>query len=338
MGLSNDLSREAGSLSCCCPNPHGRFRPEVWGFISRSWSPGLRSLLRSLPFARFICVRMWGPRVLPTALPAPLSTTLSPALSVYLHNSRVAGSASARTACPVHPTLRQSQSRHGHVSPLHPGARLRHSYWSGWMFILYFLGVGPPCCSIFCQFWLCKEVQCVYLHRHLGSPLILIWFKLLSVKNQICYFKSKAKYKNSSWKGRSMYWKVIELFIWITKPFSFSTSVLNLPMFPIQTSNIAWNSYRFCFPKIYWAKYLTKIVPLSAEMQVCMAGLGTQQWSLMPNASPLYLHCCRHNRCRSNLFWKSFLFSVNLLSASTTVSNYETKPIEKVTTFKYTEL
>ena len=44
----------------------------------------MHSLLRSLPFARFICVRMWGPGVLPTAQPAPLSTTLSPALSVYL--------------------------------------------------------------------------------------------------------------------------------------------------------------------------------------------------------------------------------------------------------------
>ena len=34
--------------------------------------------------SRFICARMWGHRVLPAALPAPFSTTLSPALSVYL--------------------------------------------------------------------------------------------------------------------------------------------------------------------------------------------------------------------------------------------------------------
>ena len=25
------------------------------------------------------------------------------------------------------------------------------------MFIFYFLGVGPPCRSILCQFWLCEE-------------------------------------------------------------------------------------------------------------------------------------------------------------------------------------
>ena len=33
----------------------------------------------------------------------------------------VAGSASARTACAVRPTLRQSRSRHSHASPLRPG-------------------------------------------------------------------------------------------------------------------------------------------------------------------------------------------------------------------------
>ena len=44
----------------------------------------MRGLFRSPPFVQFICARMWGRRVLPTALPAPLSATLSPALSVYL--------------------------------------------------------------------------------------------------------------------------------------------------------------------------------------------------------------------------------------------------------------
>ena len=42
-----------------------------------------------------------------------------------------AGSASGQTACPVCPTLFQSRSRHGHASPLCPGARLCPSYWSG---------------------------------------------------------------------------------------------------------------------------------------------------------------------------------------------------------------
>ena len=44
----------------------------------------MRGLLRSLLFVWFICARVWGRGVLPTALPAPFSATLSPALSVYL--------------------------------------------------------------------------------------------------------------------------------------------------------------------------------------------------------------------------------------------------------------
>ena len=46
--------------------------------------PWLRGLPRSPPFVRFICERMWGHGVLPAALPAPFSATLSPALLVYL--------------------------------------------------------------------------------------------------------------------------------------------------------------------------------------------------------------------------------------------------------------
>ena len=44
----------------------------------------MRSLLRSPPFVPFICARMWGHGVLPAALPALFSATLSPALWVYL--------------------------------------------------------------------------------------------------------------------------------------------------------------------------------------------------------------------------------------------------------------
>ena len=114
---------------------------------------------------------MWGLGVLPTALPAPFSTTLSPALSIYLRECGAAGCASGQTACPVRPILRQSQSRHGHSSPLRPSARLPPSYWSGCMFLFYLLDVGLPSRSIFCQFWSCEEAQCVYLRRHLGSLL-----------------------------------------------------------------------------------------------------------------------------------------------------------------------
>ena len=100
-------------------------------------SPGLRGLLRSLSFVGFICGRMWCCGVLPATLPAPLSATLSPALWVYLCKCGATGSASARTACAICPTLRQSQSRHSHASPLHPGARLRPSYQFGCVYFLF---------------------------------------------------------------------------------------------------------------------------------------------------------------------------------------------------------
>ena len=52
-----------------------------------------------------------------------------------------------------------------------PAVHLCPSFWSGCMFLFYRLGVGLPCPSVFCQFWLCEEAQCVYLHHHLGSLL-----------------------------------------------------------------------------------------------------------------------------------------------------------------------
>ena len=44
----------------------------------------MHGLLCSLPFVQFICARMWGRGVLPAALLALFSATLSPAPSVYL--------------------------------------------------------------------------------------------------------------------------------------------------------------------------------------------------------------------------------------------------------------
>ena len=52
--------------------------------ISPSWSPGLPSLPRSPPCVLvYLCANV-GLGVLPAALPAPFSATLSPALLVYL--------------------------------------------------------------------------------------------------------------------------------------------------------------------------------------------------------------------------------------------------------------
>ena len=93
MGLSNDLSSEAGSFSYCRPNPHGCFHSEVSGLISLRWSSGLCSLLRSPPFIPvYLCANVGSHGLLVFGLPAP-----------------------------IRPTLRQSRSRHGHTSPLRPG-------------------------------------------------------------------------------------------------------------------------------------------------------------------------------------------------------------------------
>ena len=128
----------------------------------------------SLPSPPFVLVYLCanvGPRGATRRSACPiLRHSESGPLGLSVHECGATGSASGQTACPVHPTLRQSWYRHGHTSPLRPGARLRPSYRSGCMFLFYLFGVGFPCRLIFCQFWLCEEAQCVYLRRHLGSP------------------------------------------------------------------------------------------------------------------------------------------------------------------------
>ena len=73
-----------GVSPAAAPTPTGVFNQRFEALFPLRWSPGLRSLLCSLAFVQFICARKWGRGVLPTSLPAQFSTTLSPALSVYL--------------------------------------------------------------------------------------------------------------------------------------------------------------------------------------------------------------------------------------------------------------
>ena len=170
VGLSNDLSCEAGSLSCCRPNHLGAFNQRLEALFPHAGALGYAVCLAPSHSSRSICARVWGHGVLPAALPAPFSATLSPALSVYLCERGAAGSASGQTACPFCPTLCQSRSCHGNTNPLRPGCPSLPLLLV-WMnvYFFYFLGVGLPCRSIFCQFWLCEEAQRVYLRRHLGS-------------------------------------------------------------------------------------------------------------------------------------------------------------------------
>ena len=122
------------------------------------WSPGLQGLLHSLPFVPvYLCTNV-GPRVLlPAALPAPFSATLSPALSLY-PCSNVGPQGLLVVTLPALVIMHSAS-----LGPTPPTGLDEY-------FFSYLLGVGLPCLSIFCQFWLCEEAQCVYLRRHLGSP------------------------------------------------------------------------------------------------------------------------------------------------------------------------
>ena len=77
----------------------------------------------SLPAIRpvHLCVNV-GPRgaTRRSACPTLYHSESSP-LGLSVRECGVAGSASGQTACPVRPTLHQSRSPHGHVSPLRPG-------------------------------------------------------------------------------------------------------------------------------------------------------------------------------------------------------------------------
>ena len=157
-----------GVSPAAAPTPTGVFNQRFEALFLWAGALGYTVCFAPLVFVLvYLCANV-GLGVLPAALPAPFSATLSPALWVYLCECGATGSASGQTACPVCPTLRQSWSRHSNASPLHPGC-LSLPLLPVWMSVFYFLGVGLPCCSIFCQFWLCEEAQCVYLRCHVGS-------------------------------------------------------------------------------------------------------------------------------------------------------------------------
>ena len=125
----------------------------------------LCGLLRSLPFVR---VQMWGCGVLPAALPALFSATLSPWPSWFICvNVGPQGLLVLGLLALFVP----------HSAILSPttATRVLAPPTSLDVFIFYFLGVSPPCSSILCQFWLCEEAQCVHLCRHLGScPIVIL--------------------------------------------------------------------------------------------------------------------------------------------------------------------
>ena len=80
-----------GVSPAAAPTPMGVFNQRFEALFPPCWSPGLRGLLSTPPFIRFICGRMWCRGVLPAALPAPFSATESGplGLSVQMWGRRV---------------------------------------------------------------------------------------------------------------------------------------------------------------------------------------------------------------------------------------------------------
>ena len=73
-----------GVSPAAAPTPTGVFNQRFEALFPRAGALGYAVCFRSPLFVWFICAQMWGRGVLPAALPALFSATLSPALSVYL--------------------------------------------------------------------------------------------------------------------------------------------------------------------------------------------------------------------------------------------------------------
>ena len=84
MGLSNNLSCEAGVSPAAASTPMGVFNQRSEALFPRAGALGYMVCFAPRHLSRFFCSRVWGLGVLPAALPATFSTTLSPALWVYL--------------------------------------------------------------------------------------------------------------------------------------------------------------------------------------------------------------------------------------------------------------
>ena len=156
-----------GVSPAAAPTPMGVFNQRSEALFPRAGALGCAVSFTPLRSSWFICARVWGHGVLPTALPAPFSATLSPALLVYLcSNVGPQGLLVVRLPAQFVPpsaslgpaTATRVLSTLVPVSAPPTGLDV---------FLFCLLGVGLPCHSIFCQFWLCEEAQCVYLRRHL---------------------------------------------------------------------------------------------------------------------------------------------------------------------------
>ena len=117
-----------GVSPAASPTLTGVFNQRFEALFPRAGALGCVGSRRSSGLSMFEC----GAAVCYTHSACPaLCHSESRPLGLSVRECGAAGSASARTAWAVCPTLYQSRSRHSHESLLHPGARLRPSYQSG---------------------------------------------------------------------------------------------------------------------------------------------------------------------------------------------------------------
>ena len=138
MGLSNELSCEAGSFCCCRLNPHRCFQSEVLRLyfpmlqLWVAWSVSLPSCS-----SRVIRMQMWDGSVL--LLPSCFESSLP--------------------SCPTPPLL-QVWMNVSSLSPWLLGLPYSSIFCEFWLFFVFKL--------LLSFFWLCEEAQCVYLCLHVG--------------------------------------------------------------------------------------------------------------------------------------------------------------------------
>ena len=112
-----------GVSPAAAPTPTGVFNQKFEAlFPPRTGALGCEVCFAPPPFILvYLCANV-GPRGATHRSACPiLRHSDSSLLSLSVHKCGAAGSASGQTACPISPTLRQSRSRHGHVSPLRCG-------------------------------------------------------------------------------------------------------------------------------------------------------------------------------------------------------------------------
>ena len=159
MGLSNELSCEAGSFSCC-HNPHRFLQSEVLRLYFPVLEPWVAwSVLLPHSSSRFICVNvgLWG--LLAAALPA------------LFHNPPPHWVCQSPPCCESSPPLLVVWMNVSSLSP--------------WLldFHTVLFSVSSGCFFVFklllSLFWLCEEAQCVYLCLHLGQKFKNVYFLMV---------------------------------------------------------------------------------------------------------------------------------------------------------------